>query len=355
MGTDGEWILGATEELWNVYSDSWNNSVDIKGNFLVIEYSDYSLGRGIVYYDLLTKTYTSVRDSDIIPSYCENASVTKILFDENYLISDVIKDSISEDDIWEVYLYGSDNNKYILVKVHQRLTRVYPSSDENNESRGSEHVYAVLGRDLNWILTGVVGEVKIKGDYLKVSGEHKNGYYDLRTKEFSTDEPSDFTENDGNIEVTDGFDFSSITNFYKATDFVDGKAAVAIWNREAYEMYITVVNENGEFQFAPVKTPIKELPSFYLPLYFDGNYVVISDEIGCGTGHINNFMTLYTYNARGEKVAEWKASDNLDTWNCSFEYKDGVVVFWLISGQYSDYYRQSRVKYYTHDFKPLFK
>jgi hypothetical protein len=120
-------------------------------------------------------------------------------------------------------------------------------------------------------------------------------------------------------------------------------------------MYISLIDAEGEFLFTPVKVAVDMYKlSGSMPLYFDGTYILIADETGCGSGYITNSLTLYTYSTSGALIAQWKASNELVCFNSSFKYNDGVLVFSLFQGQYSDYNRASGVRYYTYSFEELF-
>ena len=366
IGSDGNWIIEAVDDLWNIFRSS-NSDMYIRGDILVIEYYDYNDGFYVVYYNLLTKTYTVIDGDDILASFCDNS--TKYL-QEIVHVNDKIElvyGEISEEERDEIYDFGirslyTINNRYILIETRQYITMRFADKDYTKYIS----VYSVCDNNLNWIVKSIPADrLKWNKDYLYVESDSnyiENGYYDLRTGDFFITPPNDFdTGNDDNaneeLNNPNKFDYYSIENFYKASDCVNGKTAVALWNSDVSELYITIINEYGDFLFEPIKTPIHSISSSItgVPIFFDGEYIVIADNTGCGSGHIYSSLTLYTYGINGKIVAEWKASDSLHPYNCSFSYKDGVIVFWLLNGQYSDYYRQSGVKYYTYDFKPLFE
>lgn len=353
MGTDGKWIIEPTEDFWNIYR---NAQIEVKGDVLSAKNGDT-----IMYCNLKTKATTVFEEDQLLLDYAEKAAVSKIICEydgENIIYKELVFGAVGENNIINFDITASDNDKYILATVYQDvlLTGTYEGQTYEQEERVD--FYAVLDADSNWILKGIRGEAEIKGDYLCVSNDDETLYYDLRTGDVFMETPSDLPSDDyeeDTPEVDSGFDFHSIPNFYKMTDFVNGKAAVALWNADVREMYLVIVNTDGEFLFTPKKIPAQPTGIGLFPLYFDGTYVVTADNTGCGTGYIQNILNIYTYDLNGEQIAHWKASDDISTWNCSFEYNDGVLVFSLINGQYSDYYRQSRVLYYTHEFKTLFQ
>lgn len=358
MDLDGNWVLEPTEDFWDIYR---NSEVEIKDDILSAKSGD-----AIMYYDLLTKALTVFNRDQLLLDYCEKAAVSKIICEydgENIIYKQLVFGAIDENDVWDFEITAGDNDKYILVNIRQYLLLTGTYEGETYEQDEEMYFSAVLNSDSEWILKGIRGDAELKGDYLCVTNDDETVYYDLLTGEVLTERPADLpsdSEEGGDNEeetpeVDSEFDFYSIPNFYKNTDFVNGKAAVALWNADVREMYFTVVNTKGEFLFTPVKTAIKELTLGSLPFYFDGTYIVIADNTGCGTGYIQSLLNIYSYDLNGQQVAHWKASDDIHTWNCSFEYNDGVLVIRLIQGQYSDYYRQSGVLYYTHDFKPLFQ
>ena len=357
MNLSGVWLLEPSEKLSYVYH---NASIEIKNDVLSAKNDDM-----IVYYDFTTKASSIYNKDQICADYCNGAAVTEIhgKYDDNgYKVEETVFGTVESDRIDEFEISVSDNDKYILVRAHQSMMLKGESYGENVEYEDYMDVFAVMSRDSKWIVKGVLGEVEIKGDYLCVSGDFENGYYDLRTGEFTEQKPVDFPEDDEDgdddtdvdVDVNTGFDVTQITNYYMATGFVNGKAAVALKNYDVGYMYITIVNAEGEFLFEPVRLKFDSDKAHNMQVYFDGEYVVVSDNRGCGTGYITSSLTLYTYNISGELVAERKMSDELQCYNCSFKYSDGVVVFSITHGQYSDYYRQSEVRYYTYDLQPLF-
>lgn len=351
------------------------NSLKIRNDFLVIAYNyyvdteNYVENKAILLYNLLTNEQTLIEGNDVLSSYCESpmTALEKIIYTSNG--KELVYGNMNNEKIEDVCnngfveFYLTENNKYIVIQTTQRTLKDFPDGDLYADTTVSMRTYSICDINMNWIIKSIpADEIEIKGDYLKVySTWHyiENGYYDLRTGEFSVNEPSDYgkTDNDpsNDSDTTGKFDFSSITNIHAHTNFVNGKAAVALWNAEVQEMFLTVVDENGKFLFDPVKTPIKQRFDFLnIPLYFDGEYIVLGNNSNCGSGYTSS-LTIYTYNTNGDKIAEWKASDDLDAFSCSFKYNDGVLVFWLSTGNFSDYYRQSRIRYYTHDFEPLLR
>jgi hypothetical protein len=353
MDPDGEWILEPTADFWDIYR---NSEVEVKGDVLSTKNGDT-----LLYYDLKTKATTAFEKEQLLLDYAENAAVSKIICEydgENIIYKELVFGAVSENDIFNFDITASDNDKYILVTVCQNVLLTGTYEGQTYEQEESADFYAVLDADSNWILKGIRGEAEIKGDYLCVSNDDETLYYDLRTGDVFMETPSDLPSDDyeeDTPEVDSEFDFHSIPNFYKMTDFVNGKAAVALWNADVREMYLVIVNTDGEFLFTPKKIPAQPTGIGLFPLYFDGTYVVTADNTGCGTGYIQNILNIYTYDLNGEQIAHWKASDDISTFNCSFEYNDGVLVFNLFNGQYSDYNRQSSVLYYTHEFKTLFQ
>ena len=384
LNANGEWVLTPSEELWEVY-ESWHGySLDIKKDTLVCEFYDrYNIPSisndlfvlseretetsGILYYDIKTKTSKLITEDAILSSYCNapSTALKKIIYHTDGEI-ELVYGSMDSEDKSYVYDWGIEELKtaaqYILIKTRQESLKDFIDNSNNADYEGMMDVYSVCDQNMNWILKSIpADEVELKGDYLRVYstwGYIENGYYNLRTGGFSVDKPADFDNEENNdSDVYKEFDFTSITNHFKHTDFVNGKAAVALLNSAVNEIYITVVDESGAFLFEPVKVEMTSFSgySFSFPFYFDGEYIVLANRDTCGSGVLNATMTLYTFDINGKKIAEWTASDNLDAWSCHFEYSDGVVVFWLISGQYSDYYRESHVKYYTYDYKTLFE
>lgn len=359
MNLEGKWILEPSSEFDSLYSCS---ETELKGDVISAKNEDM-----IVYYNLVTKTVNQYEKSKIFADYCTKASIKELhgtYNDDSVVLEEIIFGAIDSEIVNDFNVTVSDNDKYFLVEASYDVLLKGTAYGEPAEMTQYMTFYSVLDRNSNWILKGVMGNCEIQGDYLAVDGGLDSGYYDLRTGSFIKDTPSDLPqEEDGednredssDDEINTGFDIQSITNYYTSTDFINGKAAVALWNADVQEMYVTIVNTQGEFLFTPIKTALDISKPGSLPLYFDGNYIVLADNTGCGTGYIVNSLTLYSYDASGNLVAQRKVSDELSCWNSSFKYSDGVVVFRLSQGQYSDYYRQSGVIYYTHDLKILFQ
>lgn len=333
LDTSFKWILPLKEgyyDLYHSYSDFFWNDVILSTNntkkAIKPDYSDvvyFSNGTTIAPNDINAESFLKVYENKYILAKGDNNTLGLLSADGEWLLSPT-------DDFWNTYRdswsFSVDIRKDFLVCEFSDSYSIPTISD---------------GRFV-----------------LEETQERTSGvlYYNILAKTNRFDKPDGFDNvSNDNTNTSEKFDFNSITNHYEHTEFINGKAAVALWNSTVSELYVTVVDENGTFLFEPVKTDITELPSFGSPFYFDGNYIVLANRASCGSGNLNASMTLYTFDVNGKKIAEWKASDNLDTWSCSFQYNDGVIVFWLISGQYSNYYRESRVKYYTFDFKPLFE
>ena len=321
MNLNGVWLLEPTNDLLMLYRHA---HIEIENDVFSAKNEDV-----VVYYDFATKTTYSYEKNQLISDYCNGAAVTEVhggYDDEGYHVDEILFGDVDTNAINEFEFYSSENDKYILVRANQGVMLKGENYGEYVEYEEFMDVYAVIGRDSKWIVKGILGYVEIKGDYLCVSGDFENGYYNLITGEFSEQKPADFPEDDeddwGDDENDDdlgnnaGFDITQITNYYKSTDFVNGKAAVALWNGDARKMYMTIVDTDGEFVFTPVEINANTMVLF--PLYFDGEYVVVADNDGCGTGYIESYLTLYTYNLNGELVAQWKASDELQCYNCSF-------------------------------------
>ena len=357
MNPSGVWVIVPNELLWNAYCDA---GIEIVNGKLA--------SRGpntIVYYDLETKSSLVYDRETLLSGYAaDEIAISEIngrYDDEGYHIDITMFGPLDKERISEFEIFASRNDRYVLVRANQPILLSGYEYEEYVSYEEDMDVYAVMNSDFEWVVKGVIGDVEIRGDYLCVGGDFKPGYYDLRTGAYTKNAPADLPE-DGEDEggedegiVAPGFDVTTIPNYYTSTEFVDGKAAVAMWNSTSREMYISLIDAEGEFLF----TPIKVLVDMYglnglMPFYFDGTHIVIADNTGCGTGYITNSLTLYTYSTTGVLLAQWKASDDLDCWNSTFEFNDGVLVFSLFEGQYSDYYRQSRVEYYSYDLTPMF-
>lgn len=205
-------------------------------------------------------------------------------------------------------------------------------------------MFGVCDKELNWIVNNILAdEVEFDGDCLYIRVDYNEiKYYDLKTGKFSEEKPeSDF-------EDSDGFNINSIPNLTKVSGYINGMAAVLMWNRDVSELYMSVINEEGEFLFNPVKTPIKEQ---WADVYFDGTSISIADsEIGSK----HNPITICTYDLTGLLKHEWCSAGQLDVYGLYLEYNEGVFVIRVDQGQYSAYYRQLQYIYYTPDFQLLY-
>ena len=157
-------------------------------------------------------------------------------------------------------------------------------------------------------------------------------------------------DNENNI---DNFDFGTITNHVEHTKFVNGKAGVMMYNRQSGEVFVSIIDSQGNFLFTPQKldgdsTVLNPL------LYFDGNTLVASAR---SSGYSSLALSVCCYNLSGEKIGSFDSvsaglcKSNSDS--VTFSYNDGVIVFRISKGTYSEYNRQSKVKYYNCDFKEL--
>lgn len=349
LNMNGDWVYGPSAELFAKYED-WENKVYIAGDFVVVENNDtYSPNCGITYYDILNKTSSTISGESIYASYMAGDRFNGV--DRTGATPVYTKGQLTSVDDFEGY--GSDNGKYIVISCEHEIIAKCIEYGETVENIERVDVFSVCDKSLNWIKNDIIADdVRVIGDllYVKVSDEELY-CYDLTTGAIVENAPNPDGDDDDYVEEEGDNDFD-IVNLYRVTDFINKRAAVALWNYEVNEMYITLINEDGEFLFEPVKTAITKTNGFNI--FFDGDNIVISNSDGFGTGYIYNDIKIYVYGDNGALKGEWKPSEVMSGWNCTFEYSNGVFVFDISHGQYSDYYRQSEVRYYTPDFKLLF-
>ena len=353
----GEWIIQPNEYLAQV-DDSWSYWFEVANDRLFVYYE------GTFEITNLQNGSKISMDSAELWNYYSSSNdlITNMIYSNGQLVYE--KGEVDINSIYDFNLYVTENGKYVIVTVCRDINYAYENGDgEWIEEEMYLYFVNVLDADMNYIFKDLPSnDSEIKGNYLKIEFNDTEEYYDLSTGANLANKPADYdTADDEDNDYDDYYEdnsnaiFYDIPNHVSHTDFVNGRAAVALWNSVSREMYISLVNEQGEFIFTPIKTPISVYDVIGFRIFYDGEYIVISDNYASGSATTNP-MTIYTYNSQGDLIDEFYPSSQMSgTWLIQYEYSDGVFVFYLSSGQYSDYYRQSRVKYMTIDFEPLFK
>jgi len=245
----------------------------------------------------------------------------KMLFIDG-LVYDTIGNVITPEQVGATsFLYIKDG-KYIVA---EKINSTYDSMKTE---------LGVLDMNLTWISP--------------LSEENNNRY-------IRYDENIEFWESilGGNQNNIEDFDFGTITNHVEHTKFVNGKAGVMMYNRQSSEVFVSIIDSQGNFLFTPQKLD-GEGTLLNPSLYFDGNMLVSSAR---SNGFSSLPLTVCCYNLNGEKIGSFDSvsaglcKSNSDS--VTFSYNDGVIVFRISKGTYSEYNRQSKVKYYNCDFKEL--
>lgn len=148
----------------------------------------------------------------------------------------------------------------------------------------------------------------------------------------------------------------NITNYLKHTDYIDGKAGVLMYNGESREYFVSIIDSNNNFLFTPTKVDGNGLRN--VDIYYNGNHIIVSKMSNTSSGTKDSPIYLYCYNRNGEMI---KKIDTLSLGICTsngssvtYSFSDGVIVFRIKNGTYSEYERVSQVKYYTINCEELF-
>ena len=351
----GEWIIQPNEYLAQV-DDSWGSWFEV-GNDRLFVFHDGTFEIT----NLQNGSKISMDSVELWNYYSSGNLITGIISRDGRVTYE--KGEVDTSSVYDFNISIAQNGKYVFITAERKIGYKY-ESDDNEWIEEDTYLYFVnvLDADMNYIFKDLPSnDSEIKGDYLKIELNDSEEYYNLNTGATLANKPSDYeTAGDEGNDYDDYYEddseaiFYDIPNHATHTDFVNGRAAVAIWNSVSKEMYIALVNEQGDFIFNPVKTPISEYNHLGFSIFYDGEFIVISDDYTAGTATIDP-MIIYSYNSQGELIDEFHPSSEMsNVWLIKYEYSDGVFVFYLSTGEYSDYYRQSRVRYMTHNFESLF-
>ncbi len=248
----------------------------------------------------------------------------KMLFVDGF-IYDTVGNVITPEQVGVTSFLNIKDGKYIVA---EKISSTYDSMKTE---------LGVLDMNLTWI---------------SALSEENNEHYDRRY-----DENIEFWESilGENQNSSDDFNFETITNHVEHTKFVNGKSGVLMYNRQSGECFVSVIDNQGNFLFAPTK--IDSSGSLLNPcIYFDGNIVVASVR---SNGSASTPLKVSCFDLTGANIGSFDSvsaglcKSNSDS--VTFSYNDGVVLFRIRKGTYSEYYRQSEVRYYTCDFKELFQ
>lgn len=165
-------------------------------------------------------------------------------------------------------------------------------------------------------------------------------YLNLKTGEISEDAPfeipsSMWKKGYNNYTVDDDvyLDLSNYENIRSLYEFQNGKAPISFYNKDAKLYFFSMIDEDGNLLFDPVK--------------FGENHVLI-DYDGYETLIVydTNRKKVKSYNIRGELLGELDKTSSRDSW--SFDVGDSVIRV-CCGSAYRSYY-----SYFNSDFTPLF-
>ena len=352
----GEWIIEPSEELAQI-SNSWGSWFTVGNDHLFIYHEGC-----FKTIDLRSGNEISKDSNELWNYYASEDLITKVINNKGNFSFE--KGEVTLDSISDYYIDVIQNGKYTVITVMRWVDYAYMCDDGEWIEYRSQYIFLnILDADMNYILKDIASSYSdIRGNYFAVELDGVVTYYDLTTGNILPGEPSDFEEaGRGDDDYSDNYyedknenaAFEGITNLINHTGFVNGYAAVALWNSVSREMYISLIDRDGNFAFTPVKTPITT-NTWSVQIHYDGEYIVISDDDAAGTACTYN-MTIYVYDSNGNLKDDFYPFEDLErAWLIRYEYSNGVFTFYVRDGQYSDYHRSSRVRYLTYNFESLF-
>lgn len=197
----------------------------------------------------------------------------------------------------------------------------------------SEKLYEDLSENL-WTCESINTKSCYSNEFVYFDGCQK--YLEIATGNIYRSMPASFKAGSYSVNL------NMYDNAVKATQYIDGKAAVLFYNDNAKKYFFTLVDKNGNFLFDPVEIKDYVYSSVSIDMEFDGEHFVITNV------HDGAHINILSYNSVGELIGELN-TESYPYAGYGWDLKDGVIV---LRGAYNT---AGTCYYLNPDLTPLFE